>query len=560
MTINSSESKPAMTPSLSAWRVRAVVLAVSMAVTGSAVQAQSTAVKRPATGKGKADAATPANTTAAPAAESAAPQAGTGQPLMLEGSGPAQIGPSMSLVVGKSTLVRLSAPIERISVGNPSVADVTLINSRELYLLGKAFGSTNVMMWSRGGPTTIIDVVVSADAGALKQRLQSFLPEEKGILVEASADSLVLSGVVSSALKADYAVQIAETFIRTYARGITLPVVAGNALAAPGQQISVGQATATAVAGALNLQPRVVNLMRVAQPQQVMLEVKVAEVSKTLLDQLGSGLNIGSTSGSIRYGIITNLLAGANSTFSAVKNNGNSLSLDAQRKSGLVKILAEPNIVSMSGQEASFLAGGKIFIPVARTNGATGIPTITLEEKEFGVGLKFTPTVLDGGRIHLKVAPEVSELSQTGSPFTTDNGVTSVLPSFTTRRAQTSVQLMDGQSFAIAGLIKNNVTETIKRIPMLGEVPVLGALFRSAEFQGDRSELMFVITPRLVKPLGPDYALPTDSFTPPNRAEFFLNGQTEGSGSSDVPPDRPAAAPADASVRSGQGGGTFQIK
>ncbi|MCZ7559019.1 MAG: hypothetical protein M5U30_02345 [Burkholderiaceae bacterium] len=224
-------------------------------------------------------------------------------------------------------------------------------------------------------------------------------------------------------------------------------------------------------------------------------------------------------------------------------------------------MLAEPNIVSISGQEASFLAGGKIFIPVSRTNAATGVPTITLEEKEFGVGLKFTPTVLDGGRINLQVAPEVSELSQTGSPFTTVNGETSVLPSFTTRRAQTTVQLNDGQSFAIAGLIKNNVTETIKRFPVLGEVPVLGALFRSSEFQTDRSELMFVVTARLVKPLPPDHALPTDNFVPPSRTEFFLNGQLEGSGHPDVPPtERQKQKSEEGATMAPAGRGGFQLK
>src|SRR5690606_3320887 len=201
--------------------------------------------------------------------------------------------------------------------------------------------------------------------------------------------------------------------------------------------------------------------------------------------------------------------------------NGKSIMVDGEFRDGLVKILAEPNMVAISGQEASFLAGGKIFIPVAREEQLGGV-RITLEEKEFGVGLKFTPTVLDGGRINLKVAPEVSEVSQTGNPFTTIGGVTTVLPSFTTRRAQTTVQLMDGQSLAIAGLIQNNVKETLRKMPLLGELPVLGALFRSAEFQTDRTELIFLITPRLVKPIdGESVAMPTDNFIAPTEFEFF---------------------------------------
>jgi pilus assembly protein CpaC len=202
--------------------------------------------------------------------------------------------------------------------------------------------------------------------------------------------------------------------------------------------------------------------------------------------------------------------------------------LDAQKQDGLIKILAEPNIMAISGQKGSFLAGGKVFIPVARTNDVTGGTTITLEEREFGVGVTFTPTVLSGGRINLAVAPEVSELQQSGTPFATINGITSILPSFTVRRAETTVQLQDGQSFAIGGLIKNNVTETVKAFPVLGEIPVLGALFRSSEFQRDKTELLFVVTPRLVKPLPANYPLPTDSFVEPSRTDFFLGGKLEG--------------------------------
>jgi pilus assembly protein CpaC len=159
-----------------------------------------------------------------------------------------------------------------------------------------------------------------------------------------------------------------------------------------------------------------------------------------------------------------------------------------------------------------------------------------LEEKEFGIGVKFTPTVLNGGRVHLKMVSEVSDLSQTGSPFTTVTGITSVLPSLTVRRADTTVQLNDGQSFVIAGLIKNNVTETIKRFPGLGEVPVVGALARSSEFQNDQTELLFVITPRLVKPLNEVPRLPTDNHVVPSRAEVYLNGALESSQPAPYPP------------------------
>jgi pilus assembly protein CpaC len=469
-------------------------------------------------------------------------------PASVDAGQPAEVGPSMSLTIGKSTLVRLDSPIERISVGNPSVADVTLISNRELYLLGKTFGSTNVIMWRRNGATTIIDVDVGMDARALEARLRELLPEEKDIRVSTAANAVVLSGVVSSALKAEFAVSIAEAFARLSGLGITLPVVAGGLAALPGQPITVGQAQAPRTTGGdQQNQLRVVNMLQIGTPQQVMLEVKVAEISKTLLDKLGVGMDLARVSGDWRYGIISNFLSDSSGVLGLLSRTGNAIKVDGEKQDGLVRVLAEPNIVSISGQEASFLAGGRIFIPVSRTNGLTGVPAITLEEKEFGVGLKFTPTVLDGDRINLRVSPEVSELSQSGSPFATVNGTTSILPSFTTRRAQTTVQLRDGQSFAIAGLIKNNVTETIRRFPVLGDVPILGALFRSSEFQTDRTELMFIVTARLVKPLpAGTYSAPTDNWTPPSRSEFFVGGQLEGSGHPDVPasPPAPVASPA----------------
>ncbi len=449
-----------------------------------------------------------------------------------------RIGPPITLVAGKSTLLHLDSAIERLSVGNPAVADVTLISPVELYLLGKTFGTTNLILWREDGPTTIIDLSVSLDTQALRERLRALLPGETGITVEAAADSVVLSGVVSSAMRADQAAAIADAFIRSVGRGLVMPIGAGDGRMAAGQTAQVSWAPvapAGSGSGDASLRPRVVNLLQISQPQQVMLEVKVAEVSKTLLDQLGARFEGSRLNGDWRYSILSQFLSGSGGLLGVRAPGGDELRLDAERRDGLIKILAEPNIVAISGHEASFLAGGKIFIPVARANAATGANTVTLEEKEFGIGLKFMPTVLDGGRIHLRVSPEVSELSQTGSPFVSVGGTTSILPSFTIRRAQTAVQLADGQSLAIAGLIRSNVNESIKRLPWLGDIPVLGALFRSAEFQADQSELMFVVTPRLVGAVAAPIGLPTDSFTPPNRIEFFGEGRLEGSGHPALP-------------------------
>ena len=197
-------------------------------------------------------------------------------------------------------------------------------------------------------------------------------------------------------------------------------------------------------------------------------------------------------------------------------STGEFITIDGEKKDGLVKILAEPNLMAISGQEGSFLAGGKVYFPVAQSGRSAAGRRVTLYEQEFGVGLKFTPTVLAGGRINLKVTPEVSELSPEGvdDPVRRRGGRT-IAPLITTRRASTTVQLYDGQSFAIGGLIKNNATTDIKAFPVLGEIPIIGALFRSTAFQTDKSELMFVVTPRLVKPMaGTTGCRPTATSSP----------------------------------------------
>jgi pilus assembly protein CpaC len=259
-----------------------------------------------------------------------------------------------------------------------------------------------------------------------------------------------------------------------------------------------------------------------------MLEVKVAEVSKSLVDKLGVGISAVRASSGFTYQLLSNFLTGSAGVIGLTKNSGSlDVTIDAEKRDGVVKILAEPNIMAISGQEGSFLAGGKIFIPVSQES-ANGGTRITLEEKEFGISVRFTPTVLDNGRINLKVAPEVSELSRDGVGIRFGSVNSAILPAFTTRRAATTIQLMDGQSFAIGGLIKNNTTANIKALPLLGELPVLGALFRSTDFQSDRSELVFIITPRLVKPFTGEPPLPTDAYTEPSRKELFIDGRLEG--------------------------------
>ena len=414
----------------------------------------------------------------------------------------------LSLSVGKSTILPIEGILTRVSVANPEVIDVTVIRSRELYVLGKKTGTTNIFLWNNAGQMTIRDVVVGADTVGLESKLRELMPNETQIKVSSAGDALVLLGQVSDAAKVQRAVLLAEQY--------------------------TGK--------------KIINFLGTGDVPQVLLEVKVAEVSKKLTDKLGASISAGGSRGSFTYSLLGGFLTGgvlsspAGSTGAGISlGRGNeTIKLEAEIKNGLIKVLAEPNIMAVSGQEGSFLAGGKIFIPVPQSSSG-GASTITLEEREYGVGLKFLPTVLEGGKINLRVTPEVSELALEGTTVKSGSNTT-VLPTISTRRASTTVQLMDGQSFAIGGLIKNNVTETVTGFPFLSEIPILGALFRSSEFINDRSELMFLVTPRLVKPLSQTVALPTDRFVPPTRSEFLFEGKLEGKSDSKLD-TKPAPQP-----------------
>ena len=429
----------------------------------------------------------------------------------------------------------------------------------------------------------MLSLVVGMDPLALQRAIDSLLPEEAMIVaavdrvkVSSAFDSLVLRGMVSDTEALQRVTDLANAYLRGSGTAGNTGATAGN--------------------------PRLVNMLSVAAPQQVMLEVKVAEVSKNLLDQFGidfsrayvpgdgsmvrflSGIFGGGVGllgqisrtgpNGVPFSSVDAVVGGTVPVPGAVGGNvvltpqgyvtqygnvpGRAVTngvLNMQKNDGLVKVLAEPSVMAISGQTGSFLAGGKIFIPVATTN-TLGGREVTLEEKEFGVSVRFTPTVLGGGRINLKVRPEVSELAQSGVTIAGVGG-TAILPAFTSRKAETTVQLMDGQSFVIGGLIKNNTTTNIKAFPFLGELPMIGALFRSTEFQTDRTELVFVITPRLVKPLPADYRLPTDGYVPPTRKDLILDGRLEGR-AADAAPAMPAATLA--TVPAAPPGGGFDTK
>jgi pilus assembly protein CpaC len=463
------------------------------------------------------------------------------QPVVVKSVLPANRLPVvLDIAAGRAHVLVLPFAASRVAVGNPQVADFTLVKNNELYILGKSVGATNLILWDKTGESRTVNLTVGVNLGVFADVLSRVLPNEKDIKLTSASGSIVLSGMVSDAIAADSVVNLAQAFLQQLQPGSGFGGQASALSSNPqvgsnnGSSTTPGGGANTAQAGALgNLsantqRAQVINLMRIRDPQQVMLDVKIAEISKTLLDKLGvKGVERGDL---MRWNIISNVVGGASDGSLGVLLGagvtGKGAMLEAKKNDGLVKILAEPTIVAMSGHEGKFLVGGKVFIPITQ-NGGNG-PTVTLDEREFGVGLKFVPTVLDGGRVSLRVASEVSEISK--EPLVLSVGTSSsILPAITTRNVSTTVQLRDNQSLVIGGLMRNNITESIKAFPLLGEIPILGALFRSTEFNSELTELIVVVSPRLVSATDKPPSLPTDNFTPPSRAQLLLEGKMEGS-------------------------------
>ncbi len=406
---------------------------------------------------------------------------------------------------GKSRFVRTAYPVKRVSVGDPEILEVVVINTREFQLVAKAIGATNVLVWDQGGrPKASIEVSVGSAYVHLERELQRILGNEN-IQVESAGNGVVLKGNVPDALAVEQAVTVARTFL------------------ADGEGV------------------RVVNLLEVGANQQVMLKVVLAEMARQVGREFGTNWNALIEWGGDNSLSISNFVDGLTSidgeTGDIVLSDAINLAaqisgfgsltflqifLDVLDERGLAKILAEPTLVARSGESATFLAGGEVAIPVAQ-GGAFG--SITVEFKSFGVGVQFTPTVLEDKRIHLVVAPEVSNPDLTlGFQF---QGTT--VPGFTTRRASTAVELADGQSFAIAGLLREELRERTAGYPLVGRLPLIGNVFRAATFDKRETELVIIVTPFLVNPLGAGpHPLPTDRFIEPNALEFYLLGALEG--------------------------------
>jgi len=403
----------------------------------------------------------------------------------------------LTLVSGKSIVLRSTAPVSRVSIAAPEVADFLILSANEIYITGKAAGSTNLTLWQNNKLVAIYDLEVSYDLSHLKQQMHEILPQEESLQVIGTRDSITLSGKISSAVNLSQAVALAKSY---------------------------------APEGKVN------NFVEVGGVHQVMLEVRIAEMSKSLTRRLG--INFAAQDGDqfavSLLGGLTQLPGGliaAEPLFASEAVNAlfrfdtGDITwtgiIDALKEDGLVKILAEPTLTTLSGQSANFLAGGEFPVPVPQ-----GLGTVAIEYKPFGVGLIFEPTVLSKDKISIQVTPEVSELD-----FSTAAVIEGfVTPGISTRRASTTVELGDGQSFAIAGLLRETVLTDVSKFPLLGEIPILGSLFQSKSFQKRNTELVIIVTPHLVKPLNmAKVTLPTDFYVEPSEAEFYLFGKIEGS-------------------------------
>jgi pilus assembly protein CpaC len=426
----------------------------------------------------------------------------------------------LDVPVNKSQVLKSDRPYTRALIGNPDIADIVPISDTSVYVLGKKTGTTSLTLYNRDNLIAVVDVVVGPDVVSLKRQLSELLPGDE-ISARMSNDSVILEGMVRNAVDADRAMQIADTY-------------------SPG---------------------KVVNLLSLGSAQQVMLDVRFAEVNRSALQNLGlswgilggktnavigngASLSSGKTTtttttdpvtgaittttepgdATLHLGSIVNSFGIISRTFRAFGSNFD-VTLDALESKGAITTLAEPTLVALSGETASFLAGGEFPIPVSQSSGSNGgNSAISVQFKQFGVSLAFTPTVLVDGVINMVVAPEVSSIDPSASVVI--NNLT--IPGLQTRRAKTTLEIRDGESFAMAGLIRKDFQDTVRQVPLLGSIPIIGSLFRSTSFQHDETELVIIVTPHLVRPV-PEGTLraPTDLSGPPNEADLLILGRTD---------------------------------
>ncbi|MEX1251173.1 MAG: type II and III secretion system protein family protein [Hyphomonas sp.] len=384
---------------------------------------------------------------------------------------------------GQSAVVEADGAFATIVVADPEIAEAMATSDRSFFLRGKKPGTTTVLVYNASGAIAeLIEVEVKLGLEELRADLKRLLPGEP-IDVYPVHDGVFLDGRVTTAAAAEMALQVAERYV-------------------PGG---------------------VANGLSVGQSQQVMLEVRFLEASRSAVREIGFGNTIDSNNfaTSTDSSTVSGLAEKTMALFTNVGGENIDVRIRALEEKGMIRTLAEPNLVALSGDTASFLAGGEFPIPVASKDNE-----ITIEFKKFGVSLDFTPTVLGDGLVNLRVRPEVSSIDRANGIRTSSIEI----PGISVRRADTTVELHDGQAFAVAGLLQNSYSNDVRQTPWLGNVPVLGSLFSSKRFQRNESELVIIVTPRLVQPVAhPDQiASPLDAFAEPSESELFLLGKTAG--------------------------------
>lgn len=397
-----------------------------------------------------------------------------------------QASDALRVPMNRAVVVESDVPFAELSIANPGIADISTLSDKSIYVLGKAPGRTTLTLLSPEGTLiSNVEVQVTPDIAEFKERLQQILPGEN-IEVRTANDGIVLSGQVSSTAKLDRALDLANRY-------------------AP---------------------DRVSNLMVVGGTQQVMLKVRFAEMNRSVSKALGGGLNVtGSGTDGIGNigggGPLAGAFGGAGVTF-GVGDLTFQVLLEALETKGMVRTLAEPNLTALSGQEAKFLAGGEYPVPIAQENN-----TVTVEFKPFGVELNFTPVVVDQDIINLTIDAAVSSLDPANG-ISINDGFD--IAAFKRRETSTTVEMRDGESFAIAGLLQDDFQNNVTQLPWAADIPILGALFRSAEYRRQQSELVIIVTPHLVTPVaGAALALPTDRVRIPTERELFLFGDVASS-------------------------------
>ncbi len=393
------------------------------------------------------------------------------------------------LETGKGTLLRLHGAANTVFVADPSVADVQVKSPTLIYLTAKAPGETVIYAVDAQNNVLLNSPVrVTHDLSQLRQAIAALVPGQP-VQVASLGDHLVLSGLVATAGEAEKLRTLAMQLDPKHAKDF------------------------------------VIDHLRIATPDQVNLRVRIAEINRNVLKEFGINWQKIGTSLSFQTlnSVATNGVSPSSIIFGRIAGQAINAELSALAQEGLVTELAEPNLTTMSGQTASFLAGGEFPVPVASTSASTGgVPTISIEFKQYGVSLAFTPTVIDATHLNLRVRPEVSQLDYANAV----NENNFLIPALTDTHADTTIELGSGESFALAGLLQNTSTQTITKVPALGDLPVIGALFRSNQFQRGESELVVIVTPYLVKPVETRLADPLTGFELPHDMQRVLDAST----------------------------------